>query len=309
LYCKVSQEWINFLTFSQTLKMNRIVLFAMLPGLFFCISACTEKAESEKKFNLDTAKAEILALTAQFTEAHLEKDTAFLNNIFTSDARIYPPNAPMTQGKKDIAQLNYDWVNYGIYEFVEVSRNCYGSEECLVDEGSYFLRYGDEQIRETGDYINIWKKVRGEWKIYSNIWNASPAAQPESALLDFANGYTEAWNSGLPENMASFYAEDGILVVNGGTPSVGRKELAATSGSYMEAFPDLKLTFDSLVPDGKTFRYYWTFAGTNTGPGGTGNPVLFSGFEQWTMNAEGLIQRSIGTYDAEEYQRQLAEGL
>ncbi|NER10400.1 DUF4440 domain-containing protein [Muriicola jejuensis] len=125
-------------------------------------------------------------------------------------------------------------------------------------------------------------------------------------MVEFGQEYTEAWNSKVPENMASFYAEDGTLTVNKGTPAVGRKQLAETAQSYMEAFPDMHLTMDSLtVADGK-YRYYWTFKGTYSGPGGNGNRVDFSGFEEWTMNEEGLVQTSVGTYDAEEYQRQLA---
>lgn len=124
-------------------------------------------------------------------------------------------------------------------------------------------------------------------------------------MLAFGEHYTAAWNSKKPEKMASCYAEDGSLAVNNGTPSVGRDQLAATANSYMEAFPDMKLTMDSLVADPNTYRYHWTFVGTNTGPGGTGNKVIFSGFERWTMNSDGLVQKSIGTYDAEDYKRQL----
>ncbi|AVR45380.1 hypothetical protein C7S20_08915 [Christiangramia fulva] len=78
--------------------------------------------------------------------------------------------------------------------------------------------------------------------------------------------------------------EDGTLTVNNGKPAVGRKQIAATAQSYMEAFPDIRLTMDSLTVQKNTYRYYWTFKGTNTGPGGTGNKVDFSGFEEWTMN-------------------------
>lgn len=125
-------------------------------------------------------------------------------------------------------------------------------------------------------------------------------------MLEFANKYTDAWNSKEPENMASFYAEDGMLVVNDGTPANGRKQIAETAQSYMQAFPDMELTMDSLTKENNTYRYYWTFKGTNTGPNGTGNNVNFSGFEEWTMNEQRLVQKSIGTYDAEEYQKQLA---
>lgn len=124
-------------------------------------------------------------------------------------------------------------------------------------------------------------------------------------MIEFGAQYTAAWNSKKPEQMASFYAKDGTLSVNNGTPAIGRKQIAETAKSYIEAFPDMKLTMDSLVAKSGTYRYYWTFIGTNSGPGGTGNKVNFSGFEEWTMNDEGLVQKSLGTYDAENYQRQL----
>jgi ketosteroid isomerase-like protein len=124
-------------------------------------------------------------------------------------------------------------------------------------------------------------------------------------MVEFGQKYTDAWNSKKPEKMASFYAEDGILTVNNGKPAVGRKQLAETAQSYMEAFPDMELTMDSLTVKNGTYRYYWTFKGTNTGPNGTGNKVDFSGFEEWTMNDHGLVKKSIGTYDAKDYERQL----
>jgi len=125
-------------------------------------------------------------------------------------------------------------------------------------------------------------------------------------MVEFGEKYTAAWNSKKPEKMASFYAEDGSLTVNNGAPAIGRIQLAKTANSYMKAFPDMKLTMDSLVVDADTYKYHWTFAGTNTGPEGTGNKVIFIGFERWTMNNEGLVQKSIGTYDAEDYKRQLS---
>ena len=129
--------------------------------------------------------------------------------------------------------------------------------------------------------------------------------QDHEKMIEFGEQYTQAWNSKVPEKMASYYAEDGSLTINNGTPSIGREQLAETARSFMEAFPDMVLTMDSLVADANTYRYHWTFVGTNTGPEGTGNKVDFSGFERWTMNEEGLVQKSIGTFDAEDYENQL----
>jgi len=56
--------------------------------------------------------------------------------------------------------------------------------------------------------------------------------------------------------------------------------------------------------DGRV-AYHWTLAGTNTGPGGTGRAVRIDGAELWRIDDAGLIADSIGSFDVEEYQRQL----
>ena len=54
---------------------------------------------------------------------------------------------------------------------------------------------------------------------------------------------------------------------------------------------------ERLVVDEDRIEYHWTFTGTNTGPGGTGNAVRVDGFEAWTIDEDGLIATSIGSYD------------
>jgi hypothetical protein len=76
----------------------------------------------------------------------------------------------------------------------------------------------------------------------------------------------------------------------------------------MTAFPVLVLTMDDVRIEGDRAVYHWTFAGTNTGPGGTGHRVLFSGFEEWEIGADGLIAGSLGHFDEADYRRQLEHG-
>jgi len=109
--------------------------------------------------------------------------------------------------------------------------------------------------------------------------------------------------------VAAHYAPEGSLAINGGAPSVGRDTIAAVAASYYEALPDMQVYFDDLVVDGERIEYHWTFTGTNTGPGGTGNAVRVKGYESWTIDDHGLIAASQGTYDTDEYARQLAEGV
>ena len=128
-------------------------------------------------------------------------------------------------------------------------------------------------------------------------------------LHDFATRYTAAWCSQDPDRVASFFAEDGSLTINGGTPSVGHEAIAEAARGFMTAFPDMVVAMDSLRMDGVALEYHWTLTGTNTGPGGTGHAVRISGFETWTMGENGLIARSVGHFDEAEYQRQLEQGI
>jgi len=127
-------------------------------------------------------------------------------------------------------------------------------------------------------------------------------------LQEFADGYTAAWNSGQPQNVAAFFAPDGILSVNGAA-SVGREAITAVAAGFMTAFPDLELLNDRLETLPGAVHYHWTFIGTNTGPGGTGQAVRFSGFEKWTFDENGLVAISLGQFNEDEYRHQLEYGV
>ena len=132
--------------------------------------------------------------------------------------------------------------------------------------------------------------------------------QDPDQLRSFAADYTAAWCSLDPARVAEHFAPDGSLTINDGASAVGRAAITDVARGFYEALPDMLVYFDDLVVDGDRIEYHWTFTGTNTGPGGTGNAVRVSGFEEWTMDANGLIAASRGQYDQAEYARQLERG-
>ena len=127
-------------------------------------------------------------------------------------------------------------------------------------------------------------------------------------LTDFGTRYAAAWSSQTPTQLASFYVENGSLSVNGGPPATGRAAIAAKAQSFMTAFPDMVVKLDRMDQNGDRPVFRWLWTGTNTGPGGTGKFVRMTGYEEWTMDSNGLIAKSEGHYDEAEYQRQLNVG-
>ena len=145
--------------------------------------------------------------------------------------------------------------------------------------------------------------------IIAAVGCASPGTPMDAnRVRELATRYTAAWCSQDPRQVAAFFAADGSLTINGGTPAAGRPAITAAAQGFMSAFPDMRVSMDELQVAGHHAVYRWTLTGTNTGPGGTGNAVRISGFEEWTLAGDGLIARSLGHFDADEYQRQLQGG-
>jgi ketosteroid isomerase-like protein len=166
----------------------RSLIFPVLLIVGLLIISCNDDRSRSEIVEPDSAESMDLAAMRSiieeknnvFTEAHItgKKDSAVMVNYFTTDARIFPPNADAVIGLAAIAELTSLYMDYEISDFREETTSFYGNEEYLIDEGNYTMIYGEESIVENGKYVNVWKKENGEWKVYSNIWNANapPAA-------------------------------------------------------------------------------------------------------------------------------------
>jgi uncharacterized protein (TIGR02246 family) len=126
----------------------------------------------------------------------------------------------------------------------------------------------------------------------------------EDAIRRFAERYTAAWCSGEPTQVAQHYAPSGSLVINNGTPSVGRAEITVAAKSFMDSFPDLQVLLDDVRRGIDAIEYHWTLVGTHVD---TGNDVRVSGYELWELGDE-VIRKSDGHFDQAEYDKQVAHG-
>jgi uncharacterized protein (TIGR02246 family) len=128
-------------------------------------------------------------------------------------------------------------------------------------------------------------------------------------LPEFATRYAKAWCSHDTEKVAAFFAENGSLSVNDGPPAVGRAAIAEIARGFIRDLPDMIVTWDTLTVTSNGAMFHWRLAGTNTGPGGTGNRVQISGYELWKIDNDGLIAESRGHFDAADYERQRKHGV
>ena len=131
-------------------------------------------------------------------------------------------------------------------------------------------------------------------------------ASPEASInLDtdaFARSYTEAWNSRDPSKVAAFYARDGRITINNGDPYEGTEGVTEMARGFYSEFPDIEVEMVRLEEKDQRIVFHWSFTGTHSG---TGKPVRIKGSETWRLGHQGLIEESVGWYDAEDYDRQV----
>lgn len=251
---------------------------------------------------------------------------------FEADAAcIYVRGINGLQNLDDSERLRFFVTLFQIFRSAEQLH--YYSVEGMVEPRIW--RGFERQVSEVSSLPGVqqWWELRRDWfsddfqAYLDDLIEQGPVVEPQTyrghdcgpvsssewpdreAVHDFARRYTAAWSSQDAASVAAFFAPGGSLTVNGGAPLVGRAAITELAQGFMTAFPDLSLIMERLEARGGRVVYRWRFLGTNSGPGGTGKSVDFSGFEVWRLDADGLIAESIGFFDGAEYERQVAHGL
>lgn len=155
-------------------QISKILLAITFSGIL--LAGCNNTAinkEHTNTFDINAVKKIIKENNDAFMKAHITRDTAILNNMYTKDAKVFPPNSEVITGQATIEAMNLQWVNYIVKEAVEESTALYGTDSYIIDEGTYYMVYGAENIIDKGKYLNVWKKEDGNWKMFTNMWNSS----------------------------------------------------------------------------------------------------------------------------------------
>ncbi len=124
----------------------------------------------------------------------------------------------------------------------------------------------------------------------------------QANLDNLATRYVEAWNSKIPENVASFHGPKSQITINRGEPSVGFEALTAMAAHFHADVPDLVLQNDGIRAGGNHVVFLWTFNGHDAQ---TGNALTVRGWEEWELDDDMNVTSSLGWFDAEDYQRQV----
>lgn len=151
------------------------VLFALF--IFaFGVQSCTEKPKEKEQpdteFNLNTAKREIQDANKNFMALIAKGDSIGIANSYTTDGKVMFAGAPAVVGKANIQSLFSRIINSGVTRINLETKEVFGTEDLLAEEGQVTVYVGDKAVAEE-KYIILWKKEDGKWKLFRDIANSN----------------------------------------------------------------------------------------------------------------------------------------
>jgi uncharacterized protein (TIGR02246 family) len=133
----------------------------------------------------DKVRAAITAQTEKFTEAVTRGDAKTVAGLFTSDAILLVAGvqAPVS-GRAAIETFWQRAVSGSLKDLRFTTAEIHGDGALWVETGSYVALGPDAAELGRGNYLFVWKKEAGEWKIYRDAAASSP---PTVSMRDVPN--------------------------------------------------------------------------------------------------------------------------
>ena len=118
--------------------------------------------------------SDIQKLENQFAQAANKQDAAAVAQLYTEDATVLPAGADMVKGRDGIQKLWGAFIKDNSPNFVLTTVNVedYGQAAREIGRFSLDAHGQNGQVSKVeGKYVVVWKKVGGDWRLDTDIWN------------------------------------------------------------------------------------------------------------------------------------------
>src|SRR5690348_12874670 len=163
--------------------VNRICKFLLLIVTFvFCSCNPQDKVEIEKSasaFDLKQGEASVLQSNKNFIKSYKAHDSAAIAKSFTKNAKVMIANQAPVEGREEIGNYFSGMIKSGIADINLNTEKIWGDSSILVEEGNFILLNKKGDQADKGEYIALWQRESGNWKVYRDMWTSS---QPKSVL-------------------------------------------------------------------------------------------------------------------------------
>jgi len=119
----------------------------------------------------DDVRAAVDAGNRAFIAAFLRGDSRSVAELYTEDAQVIAPGAPVARGRSAIAAAWQKSIESGVKSLTLDTTDVESSGDLAVETGIVRLVAKDDGSTE-GRYVVVWKRVKDTWKLHRDIWNA-----------------------------------------------------------------------------------------------------------------------------------------
>ena len=184
----------------------------------------------------DSARSAIAAQSASLITALENGDAAEAARIFSADARLSVSGIDgVREGRQAIEKFWQGALASGIKSLTLTPRDLEGSGDLRIETGTYAAFGANHGELSRGEYLLVWKREDGAWKIhrdYGHSGGAVPAMSVSAGAED---------RVGLPRDYATALrrVSDTIYHEKFGLTTVFANDLAASiNGSSQQHYPD-----------------------------------------------------------------------
>ena len=119
----------------------------------------------------DDVRAAVEGGNRAFIAAFLRGDSQAIARLYTEDAEVIAPGAPVARGRAAIAAAWQKAIDSGVKDVALTTENVDSAGDLAAETGKVRLVARDG-IATEARYVVVWKRVGGEWKLHRDIWNS-----------------------------------------------------------------------------------------------------------------------------------------
>ena len=153
----------------------------LLTGILFSLLVLNSGGPA-RAASAGSARAAIAAQSRTFMSALERGDAPGAAHVFSADARLLVAMVDgAVVGREDIAKFWQGAMNGGLKALELTTIDLEGEGAMRVETGEYMAFGAGRAELGRGHYLFVWRKESGEWKIFRDMGNASPAQAAGSA--------------------------------------------------------------------------------------------------------------------------------
>lgn len=238
------------------MKMQKIAALLMMVSVVACAPSGSKQSP------------ELAAMDEAWENALNSGDMDALKAMYTTDARIMPPNAPLGQGQDAVSASFQGMVDAGLQGDLETVE-AIAAADMGYRLGTYTIFAPDGSAIDRGKYIETWRNEGGTWKISSDIWNSDmPPPPPSGSTVIITHEVKDAdhWLAAFKGEASrkDLFMQNGVSAVRNfqcmDKPNQTGLLLQVDDMAAFQAFAESASTADLKVEDGVKDKTLRTFA-------------------------------------------------